>query len=124
MPTSSPVDDEFYDDRLVRLCEKAAEINRSVRVADVLHSKKRLSPSHQGGPRDVETITDNLSFKGFGNEIPDVVILVDDVLTTGAHYVSCRNVIRRNYPGVLLIGAFLCIHRSDYVDYAALGIDY
>jgi|APCry1669188910_1035180.scaffolds.fasta_scaffold41473_1 hypothetical protein len=36
-----------------------------------------------------------------------IVILVDDVLTTGSHFVAARNVILRTYPETRVIGFFM-----------------
>lgn len=122
MPTSLPPDHPDYDDRLVRLCELASN-HDGVRVDDVLHARAAMVKSHLGGTRVPEIIARNIEFDGFPTA-PDYAILVDDVLTTGAHYAACRDIIRRspkNRPAAL-IGAFLCIHRSDYVNYEDYGI--
>ena len=123
--TSRPRDDQFHDTRLIRLCEKTSDLlNGIVRVADVMCSKHIIQPSHTGGPRDLDALRDNLQFSGFGNRVPDVTILVDDVLVKGTHYAVCRDAIHEAYPDVLVIGAFLSLHRSDYVDYKSYGIEY
>lgn len=124
MPTSIAPTEPFYDDRLVRLCERTATIVGNIRVADVLHARAGTQSAHKGGTRDVRTIAANLVFDGFGRNIPEVVVLVDDVLTTGSHYVACRDAINSAYPGILVLGAFLSIHRSRFVDYEALGISF
>lgn len=122
--TSRPWGDPFYDDRLVRLCEKASDITGNVRVANVMNSKAYIQASHEGGPRDYDTLMDNLEFLGFGNHIPNVAILVDDVLTKGTHYAVCKSAIRSRYPETLVMGAFLSLHRSDFIDYGSYGIEY
>lgn len=120
--TSRPWDDAYHDPRLVRLCERTAELAGNVRAANVMRSRNRIQSSSSGGSRDVEVLRANLDFLGFGENVPDAAILVDDVLTTGAHYAACRDAIRERYPNVLVIGAFLSIHRSDYVNYEYYGI--
>lgn len=122
--TSRPWEDDFHDPRLILLCERAAARSNGVRVANVMQSKRVVWSSHTGGPRDLDSARENLQFLGFGDQIPDVAILVDDVLVTGSHYAVCRDAIRQAYPNVLVMGAFLCLHRSDYVDYRSFGIEY
>lgn len=123
--TSRPLSDEYYDDRLVRLCSKTVELVGNVRLIDCMHSRQRIQSAHEGGPRDYDTLSANLEFNGFGSKIPDVVILVDDVLTQGVHYAVCRDAIRSTYVGgVLIVGAFLSIHRSMYIGYESYGISY
>lgn len=125
MNTSRPHGDLYHDPRLVRLCERAAALTgNAIRPIDVMRSRVHVLSAHEGGTRDPEELRANLDFLGFGSHVPDVAILVDDVLTTGAHYSVCRDAIRERYPEVLVIGAFLSIHRSDYVDYQSYGIEY
>lgn len=123
--TSRPQTDPYHDPRLVQLCDKAASLTgNGIRSVDIMHSRARIQPAHEGGSRDLDDLRANLDFLGFGDHIPNVAILVDDVLTKGAHYAVCRDAIRERYPQVLVIGAFLSLHRSDRVDYQSYGIDY
>lgn len=120
--TSRPWEDEYHDSRLIQLCDMAAEIVGGVRVANVMRSRSYLKPAHTGGTRDYRELRENLDFVGFGNAVPDVAILVDDVLTTGVHYAVCRDEIRMRCPTVQVIGAFLSLQRSEHVNYNAYGI--
>lgn len=121
-PTSLPKSHEHYDSRLVDMCRIVAQRIGSVHLEDVLDTRCAMTASHAGGSRNVLSLMSNMTCRPFQEE-PDLVILVDDVLTTGAHFVACRDTIRTFNPSAQVIGLFLALHRSDWVDYGALGIE-
>lgn len=111
IPTSKPKSDKFYDSRLVDMCSVVASRNRLVRLEDVFDMKKPFTPAHKGGARSLAYLKGAMSFSGFA-QAPNLVILVDDVLTSGIHYVACRSIIQQAYPGIQVMGLFLSRHRS------------
>lgn len=121
MPTSKPKNHKHYDSRLDDMCNLICNRISCVHLEDVFDIKHEVPPAHRGGSRNITDLCLNMEFGGF-YELNDLVILVDDVLTTGSHYVACRDMIRSNYPNVRIMGLFLAIHRSDYVDYDSFGI--
>jgi predicted amidophosphoribosyltransferase len=42
--------------------------------------------------------------------------VVDDVITTGAHYVAMRNVLRREFLGTKIVGLFIARRVPEAVD--------
>ena len=116
IPTHRPKSHPHHDGRLAALCEAVANRNRLTRVEDAFDMKRTVVPSHGGGIRDVGLLKDLMVFEGFRQE-PGLVILVDDVLTKGTHYIACRDLIREMYPEMPIIGLFLAIHKSDWVFY-------
>lgn len=121
MPTSNPRSYEFYNDRLDVLCDKAASQVQGISVQRAFDMRHRMESSHAGGTRSISSLREAIIFDGFP-QIPRIVILVDDVITTGSHYVACRDLIRTRYPDALVIGLFLAIHRSTKVDYASTSL--
>lgn len=93
-PSKSPSDDN-YDDRMLTVARKISQRVPQVRYADLLstiQSKKSFSKS--GNTRDTRQILDNLQV----NEIlldstlhqNSKCVLIDDVLTSGAHFVAAQ----------------------------------
>lgn len=119
MPTHYPKSHEFHDSRLSDMCRIVADRVDGIRVEDVFDMRRELAPSHGGGMRDVEALRQEMTFAGFA-QVPRLAILVDDVLTTGAHYVVCRDLIWQDHPDVPVIGLFLAIHKSDWHDYGTV----
>ena len=47
----------------------------------------------------------------------DGCLLVDDVLTTGAHFRACKEVLQNEYPQMIVIGVFWSKQLPDEYDY-------
>lgn len=110
MPTSRPSSHEYYDSRLVRLCENASKMTGLVRVENILDSKQELIPAHEGGPRDLPTLKGNLIVRSPSKPLK-VIILIDDLITSGNHYAACYEALQECFPNTGIIGLFLARHR-------------
>lgn len=111
MPTSKPSNHEFFDPRLVELCERVAELDHRVRVENVLDISETVQPSHTGGPRDIEFLKSRIVVREPSHPL-QVGILVDDIVTSGSHYVACREKLKGAFPNIGTIGLFLARHRE------------
>jgi len=105
MPTSKSRSDRLYDDRNVQVASLVADRYDDLKMCDVFESDGELAPSKVGGTRSVDVLLQHIVFHGFAEE-PNIAILIDDVFTTGAHYVACRRLIEQRYPAVEVIGLF------------------
>ena len=47
---------------------------------------------------------------------PQLIVVVDDVLTTGAHFRAVKTVLERTFPGVSIIGLFIARRVPEAVD--------
>ncbi len=66
-----------------------------------------MLPAHLGGSRKVEVIKNATVWNGINDLNGDTVILVDDVLTTGAHFKAWKGFIMEHDPRVKnVIGLF------------------
>lgn len=112
MPTSKPKSHPEYDDRLPALCRLVANRVGNITFEDPFDMAYEVTPSHAGGSRNVEQLKRAIVFNGISSDT-NILILVDDVITTGAHFVACKEIVERFYPNIMIIGLFLSRHRSD-----------
>lgn len=117
IPTSKPRGDADYDNRMDELCRIVGDSLSWVDYAPILDTRCDLGAAHEGNiSREPECIKQNMVFSDRNPDfrIPNVIFFIDDVLTTGAHYAACRDMINSAYPGVPIFGLFLSIHMWSF----------
>ena len=107
IPPSKALNDPEYDDRMTQIAIGACQGTNGICHELVKQTQSYGSAHHQqdGGrpkPHDLEAI-----YKVGNILAKPIVILVDDVLTTGSHFVAARNVILKAYPDTRVIGFFI-----------------
>ncbi|HEX2544399.1 MAG TPA: phosphoribosyltransferase [Ramlibacter sp.] len=108
IPPSNEPNDPEYDDRVLRMLNLALA-GTSAEVRDLIVQTESYAASHaqQAGqrmrPEDLRAI-----YSIAPGVVPrQNVVIVDDVLTTGSHYVAVRDVILQSFPTVDVFGIFL-----------------
>ena len=108
MPPSRAKGDARYDDRLVRIL-RAVRPGRPLDVRELLVQTGSMEPSHQRPARlrvrEIEAmyrIDEALEAPG-----GDVVAVVDDLVTSGAHFRAAKGVLMRRFPDIEVVGVFL-----------------
>ncbi|CAM3697403.1 hypothetical protein [Roseateles saccharophilus] len=108
IPPSKPPEHVDYDDRMEQVVNRAcAGLQADGRC--LIAQKQAYEASHlqgEGGSRikpvDLQALYSLVAPKPRGT-----VILIDDVLTTGAHFVAAKGAILAEYPEVQVAGIFL-----------------
>lgn len=116
IPPSKARDDPLYDDRLTQMLQQIWSEPVDVRelVIQPLSTDAVHDSASRPTPRELEaryTIDGRLL-----EPLPREIAVVDDVLTTGAHFVAVRNVLQREIPGVKIIGLFIARRVPEAVD--------
>lgn len=121
VPPSKIKGDQDYDDRMFRIC-KNIPVNFKVDVKELIMQTKSIVSAHESKSarptiKDLMSIyqldesiaTDNLSYIG----------IVDDVLTTGAHYRAMKNILNAKFSNIPVVGIFIArrrFHDPDELD--------
>ena len=108
VPPSKAKDDDGYDDRLVRML-RAVRPERPLDVRELIVQTHSVEPTHRRSARlrasDIEAmygIDEALEAPGTG-----LVVVVDDLITSGAHFRAAQRTLSRRFPHIDVVGLFL-----------------
>lgn len=104
-PSKAPGHPE-YDDRMAQI---ARSIGANADGREVIVSATNREPIHVGQQRrDPDVLRDSLLVhEDLLRPAPQLVILLDDVLTTGCSFVTCKALLAKRLPGTKIIGTFV-----------------
>jgi predicted amidophosphoribosyltransferase len=106
VPPSRIKTDDLYDDRVVQILQKLGE---AVDVREVVTQTTDYDPSHgmevRLGPDDLYELYE-IDMELL-EPTPTSLVVVDDVLTTGAHFKAMKRILNMAFPEVPLIGVFV-----------------
>lgn len=113
IPPSNARNSPDYDDRLVQMLKI---VRPELDVREMIVQDSDTEPAHRDGSRDPRVIAKQLRFdqEQYSDNIHNIII-VDDVLTTGAHFKAAQNVIKAEIPQANICGLFIAraIHIDD-----------
>jgi len=109
IPPSKAKDHPLYDDRMTQVC-KAVRPRPPADVRELIVQRVSTPAAHESPirptPQDIAAL--------YEVDIPlahsppgDVICIVDDVLTTGAHFVAAQSLLKRQFPATPVIGVFV-----------------
>ena len=108
MPPSKTKDDPGYDDRVVRVAQVMCQGTRAA-AREILLQRESTDAVHlQEQTRDVDGLADNFEVdESLCTPVPPRIAILDDVLTTGAHFVAAKRVLQQRFPTAHIIGLFI-----------------
>lgn len=114
MPTSKNRQSDDYDDRIVQVVKQASD-QTGIPWLDCFETLADTQPVHLGGTRSATAIRNNLALNDSDERLAnyDACVLVDDVLTSGSHFIACKELLKSTYPHLQVVGAFWTKHRTS-----------
>ncbi len=76
----------MYDDRLDVVLAQLVDRRTDIYSHTPFRQRISVTPASHGGDRHISTCYDNLEWLGFASDPPSVMILIDDVITSGTHF--------------------------------------
>lgn len=118
IPPSKTKNHQEYDDRMIQVLQIiSSRSNKNLDIRELIVQKVSTDPAHLSISRpQPEQIEENYEInENLIEPIPNRIILFDDLLTTGAHFVAAKSLIRKRFPSINIIGIFVarCVHNEN-----------
>ena len=114
VPPSKVRGDPLHDDRVTRML-RAIWSDQAPDVREMIVQSESTDAAHESSqrptPPEIEAryqVDDTLAIPE-----PESVAIVDDVLTTGAHFRAASSLLAARFPGVQIVGLFLARRVPD-----------
>lgn len=107
MPTSKPRRHPEFDSRLDDVVNIIYHTTGQQIGFNFDVKQDALAYHNSGAPRNPAAIMDNIYFTPFQTRPPLNIVLIDDVVTTGAHFLACERILKQAEPSATVTGLFL-----------------
>lgn len=114
IPPSKARRDPLYDDRLLQML-RAIRPERPLDTRELIVQTSSIDAAHAGSERPTPDELKALYRidEALADPDPDVIAVVDDVLTTGAHFKAAESVLSDRFPNARVVGLFLARRAVD-----------
>ena len=116
-PPSRAKDDRLYDDRVVRMLRQISP-EPPLDIRDLVVQTRTIPAAHESewrpSPLDLEAIY--RIDRGLLTPPPKEIAIVDDMLTTGAHFRAMKAHLERAFPDVRIVGMFIARRVPETAD--------
>lgn len=108
VPPSKVKTDPLYDDRLIRMLQ-ATCANRQTDVRELVVQIHSMEAAHLTAIRPTvdELVANYRLNETVTGPVPNKLVIVDDVLTTGCHFKAVQRVLVQRFPRTQIVGLFL-----------------
>lgn len=107
IPASKSKDDPLYDDRLKQVADIVVEGMPNILSIETLSTKRTHTPCHKDGHlRDPDYLRSTFVWEDCNLNFFDYIMIIDDILTSGAHFRAMSDMITNKYPSAKICGIF------------------
>lgn len=117
IPPSKARTDPLHDDRMTQVLH-AIRPHPPLDVRELIVQRSSTEAVHLDDSRPRPETLEALYEvdESLLEPLPQLIGLVDDVLTTGAHFKAAQSLLHRTFPGVRIIGLFIARRAPEAVD--------
>lgn len=121
MPPSKVKGDPEYDDRMLQV---ALKMGKGLDVRELLTMKKSVAASHSRTDRpSPDELYDLMLFdSSLIQPAPTTILLLDDVITAGSHFVAAKRLLMETFQNVPIYGIFIArrVFSNDADDFSII----
>ena len=117
VPPSKAKEHPLYDDRLTRMLH-AIRPHPSLDIREIIVQRVSTDAVHAGNVRPKPDRIEELYRvdEALKTPIPNLIAIVDDVLTTGAHFRAASSFLSSHFPRTQMVGLFIARRAPDTSD--------
>jgi hypothetical protein len=114
MPPSKAKDDPLYDDRMLQVL-RAVDVEGQLDIRELLLGAASMPAAHLAAQRPTiaQLVANLIVDASLAEPAPSMIALVDDVLTTGAHFVAAKAVLAARFANLPIRGLFVARRVHD-----------
>ncbi len=123
IPPSKARGDPLHDDRLLRML-RAIRPQSRLDIRELILQRANMDAAHHRDdrPRPEEIVANYGLDRALLQPKPQTIALVDDVLTTGAHFRAASEIIREAFPDARIVGLFIARRVPEAVEWDEIEI--
>lgn len=108
IPPSKAKGDPLYDDRLIRML-RAIRSDPAIDIRELIIQTESTDPVHGSSVRLTSNEIRQLYRinEAAAEPAPDGIAVVDDILTTGAHFRAAKLILSARFPSAKVVGLFI-----------------
>lgn len=117
VPPSKAKTDPLYDDRMLQLLRFACA-GRHTDIRELIVQEQSAEASHLAvrRPTPDELVANYSLDEDLAEPVPQIIFIVDDVLTTGCHFKAMQRLLAQRFPQASIAGLFLARRAPKSVD--------
>lgn len=114
IPPSKAKERPLYDNRLTRMLQ-AIRSGASLDIRELIIQTASTEAAHTSDVRPTPSMVENLYRidEELTTPTPEFIVVVDDILTTGAHFRAAKSILSNRFPEVSLVGLFIATRAPD-----------
>lgn len=106
VPPSQMRSSPHYDDRVLRVLRGACATSADIR--ELIVCREEREPAHFSETRpSADELIENFVLGDVGAPVRERIVVFDDVITSGTHYVACKRFLLEHFPGREVVGVFV-----------------